>query len=482
MTPLVLTALICAAAPASGTASVTPSTASDMESTKRVESDSAGELEQIHYNLDNGLEVILAPDPRRRVAAVNVWYHVGADHEAKGQKGIAHLSEHLMFEGSANVATGDHVRHLRTIGVDALNAHTGRHRTRYLTSLSPEGLETLLWLEADRMGFLLEGLGSASFERERAVVIRELRERVDLAAYGLAEARLWRELFPAGHPYHTRIEGIADDLKALEFEDVREFIRTWYGPSNATIVVTGRFDPAQVRLLIDKYFSSLPAMEHPGPPSIEASELTSRVIVDHSEPVGSRAAVVVGWHAPAAGDDEAVLARVTAELLGSGGDGLMQKRLVRDLGLAARVSISLNEQAAQSVLRIRAVARPGVDAKDLLEAIDAVVADIEAGDVKPREVARARRRLSIRGAAAVDGALGLVEVAERVHRRQRGLAPASCVPAEALGTDAVAAFARNWLAPERSAVVLAKPAARHAGDGGAGAPSRSQIKAGENHD
>ncbi len=410
------------------------------------------------YRLDNGLEVVLAPDPSAHAAAVNIWYHVGSDHEPKEQRGIAHLAEHLMFEGSANVPPGAHVRHLRDLGVDALNAHTGRHRTRYLTTVAPEGLETVLWLEADRMGFLLEGLAEAPFQRERSVVIRELRERIDFAPYGLAEARLWQSLFPSDHPYHHRIEGVQAHLQAIDFEDARSFISRWYGPSNATLVITGRFDPVHVRELIDRYFGPLEGRAHPSPPTAPRARSARRTVVRHEEPVALRPAVLVGWHAPGGGSNEAVLMQVAAELLGAGGSGgLLRKRLVEDLSLAARVHVRLSEQERESVLRVRAIARPGVEPRELLGAIDQLMQELGRGEMAETDLARARQRLMTRRARALDGAGGLIEAAERIHRSRRGLSPAECVAEQELGARALATFVGEWLDPSRAAVILAVP-------------------------
>ena len=429
--------------------------ASSSESSGRRDSLDPGVL---RYRLSNGLDVILAPDPRRSSAAVNVWYHVGADHEPKGQKGIAHLAEHLMFEGSAHVGRGEHVRHLRQIGVDLLNAHTGRHRTRYLTAVLPRGLETVLWLEADRMGFLLQGLTKEAFERERAVVIRELRERVDLAPYGLARARLWQELFPATHPYHHRIEGVARDLRELEFEDVRRFIRRWYSPSNATLVVVGSFDPTEVRKMIDRYFGTLPSKSVSSQPRVSKERLESRTVVRHHEPVARRSAVLLGWHAPPAGSKEAVIAAVTSEILASDGQsGALHDRLVKELRLASRVRVILSEQRAQSVFYIQAVARRGVDEASLLAAIDETLIELGRGALDEQEANRALRRFSTRRAALLDGSRGLPEIAERIHQRSRGLLPPSCISPEDLGAEEITRFIRESLDPRKSVAILAIP-------------------------
>jgi zinc protease len=437
VTALVLTALLCSASPEAAEAVAAPAPE--------------------HYRLGNGLEVILAPDPRRTRAAVNVWYHVGADHEPEDRRGLAHLVEHLMFEGSTHVGRGGHVAHLRAVGADALNAHTGRHRTRYLTTVLPEGLETVLWLEADRMGFLLGGLTAAAFERERAVVLRERSERVDLSAYGQADAKLWQNLFPPGHPHHTRIEGRAVDLQATTFEDARRFIHRWYGPNNATLVITGRFDPAEARALVDRYFAPLEGRRHPRRPAIRPVRRRSPVVVEHREPVGRRPAVVMGWHGPAMGRPEAVVGAVVAELLGGGASGLLHRRLVRELGLAERVHVRFSEQAAQSVLRIRVVARPGADLDAVQAAVDELLGTLRDGDVDAAALGRARRRWMTRQAASLDGAHGLVEAAERIHRQARGLAPTDCVDAGSIDAEAVADYVRAYLPARRRALVVAVP-------------------------
>jgi zinc protease len=210
------------------------------------------------YTLPNGLEVILHPDHRLPVVAVNIWYHVGPAKETAGRTGFAHLFEHMMFQGSGHVPADQHFRLLEGAGASNVNGHTDFDRTNYLEDLPSNRLALALWLESDRMGFLLDRLDQSMLSNQQDVVRNERRQSVENAPYGLAEEEIYHRMFPAGHPYYASVIGSHADIQAAKLEDVRDFFKSYYTPNNATLVVAGDIDPDSTKALITKYFATLP--------------------------------------------------------------------------------------------------------------------------------------------------------------------------------------------------------------------------------
>ncbi len=209
------------------------------------------------YKLDNGLEVILSEDHRLPIVALNLWYHVGPANERPGRTGFAHLFEHMMFQGSRHVG-GQPIKVLETAGATQINGTTGFDRTNYFETLPADQLELGLWFESDRMAFLLDTLTARNLANQRDVVRNERRQGEN-APYKLVQEELFRQLFPAGHPYHASIIGSHADIEAVRLEDVREFCRQYYAPNNASLALVGDFDSAEARRLIEKYFGPIPA-------------------------------------------------------------------------------------------------------------------------------------------------------------------------------------------------------------------------------
>ncbi len=209
------------------------------------------------YTLANGLEVILSEDHRLPIVAVNIWYHVGPANERPGLTGFAHLFEHMMFQGSKHVGENQ-IKFLQAAGATDINGTTGYDRTNYFETMPAEKLELALWLESDRMAFLLETLTARNLANQRDVVRNERREREN-APYNLVEEEIYRQLFPEGHPYHASIIGSHADIESASLQDVRDFCRQFYVPNNASLALVGDFDPAVAKCLVEKYFGSIAA-------------------------------------------------------------------------------------------------------------------------------------------------------------------------------------------------------------------------------
>jgi zinc protease len=210
------------------------------------------------YTLANGLEVILHPDHRTPVVSVNIWYHVGSKDEPAGKNGFAHLFEHVMFQGSRNVGEDLFFKYLERAGASERNGSTSTDRTNYFETVPTGALPLALWLESDRMGFLLDHVNQETFASQREVVKNERRQNYENAPYGLVRQFVSAAVFPPSHPYHLLTIGTPEDLDAASLDDVKAFFKTFYVPNNATLVVAGDIDPAATKELVSKYFATLP--------------------------------------------------------------------------------------------------------------------------------------------------------------------------------------------------------------------------------
>ena len=197
------------------------------------------------YTLPNGLEVILSQNRRVPSVAVNLWYHVGPANEDPGRTGFAHLFEHMMFQGSKHVPADGHIQLLEGAGATGLNGTTDYDRTNYFETVPSSQLPLALWLESDRMGYLLEKVDQASLSNQQDVVRNERRQSVENEPYGLAYESLIQLLFPKGHPYHANVIGSHEDIQAAKLEDVTRFFRQFYAANNATMALVGDFDGAE---------------------------------------------------------------------------------------------------------------------------------------------------------------------------------------------------------------------------------------------
>ena len=208
------------------------------------------------YTLPNGLTVILSPDHTTPTVAVNIWYHAGSKNELPGRTGFAHLFEHVMFTGSGHIPYGLHDKLTEGVG-GGNNGTTSNDRTTYFESVPSNYLETALWLEADRMGFLLDTLDIAKLNAQRDIVKNERRQGVDNQPYGRVDEILAEATYPPSHPYSWDVIGSMADLSAASEEDVKSFFRVYYAPNNAILAVVGDFDPADARRWVERYFGDL---------------------------------------------------------------------------------------------------------------------------------------------------------------------------------------------------------------------------------
>ena len=289
------------------------------------------------YRLKNGLDVILLEDHRLPLVAVNIWYHVGPANERPGLTGFAHLFEHMMFEGSKHVGEKAHFRYLEAAGASDINGTTDFDRTNYFETLPSNQLELALWLESDRMGFLLDKLDDRKLENQRDVVRNERRQSIESAPYGLVQEELFHQLFPEDHPYYASVIGSHADIEAARLADVREFFRLYYAPNNASLAIVGDIDPDETRALVEKYFGPIPA----GKPVPQAAIATPPITSERRAIVGDQVElprVYMAWITDpifTQGDAECDL---IARILGGGKSSRLYKSLVYEKRIAQDVA------------------------------------------------------------------------------------------------------------------------------------------------
>ncbi|NMO20314.1 insulinase family protein [Pyxidicoccus fallax] len=417
------------------------------------------------YTLPNGLEVILSVDRKLPVVAVNIWYHVGAYHEQPGRTGFAHLFEHMMFQGSKNVADDVHISMLEQIGGTDLNGTTNFDRTNYFETVPSNHLETALWLESDRMGFLLDALTAEKLDNQREVVKNERRQGVETAPYGLAREKAWHALFPLPHPYHGDVIGSMEDLNAATLDDVKSFFRTWYSPSNATLTIVGDFDVEKTKALVQKYFGTLPGTPKPATPQVQPVKLTAPVVIRHEERVAQLPLLTIQWHSPAYLQEGDATADVLATALATGRASRLYRRLVLEKQLAQSVEATQQSQGAQSVFGIQVVARPGVSTDTLLKEVDAVLEEVRRNGVTAEEIQRARTRFDTRmlaGLQAVGGFGGKADVLQSYNHfvGDPNYIAKDLARYETVTPQAVKQFARDMLPNNARVILHAVPPAR----------------------
>src|SRR3954463_11338928 len=289
----------------------------------------SGGLKATEHRLANGLRVVLSEDHLTPVAAVCLWYDVGSRHEVGGRTGLAHLFEHLMFQGSASVKGNGHFELVQAAG-GSLNGTTSFERTNYFETMPAHQLELALWLEADRMGSLLAALDQESLDNQREVVKNERRQRYDNVPYGTAFERLTALAYPDGHPYHHTPIGSMADLDAASLQDAQEFFRTYYAPNNAVLAVVGDIDPEQTLAWIEKYFGSLKSHDaKPRPRDGSLPETIGEQLREVVEEEVPARALMAAYRLPHDGTRACDAADLALPVLGGGESSRLYNRLVR---------------------------------------------------------------------------------------------------------------------------------------------------------
>jgi zinc protease len=419
------------------------------------------------YTLDNGLRVVLSQDGTLPVTAVNLWYGVGSRNERPGRTGLAHLFEHMMFQGSQNVPDTGHITHLQRVG-GSVNGSTWLDRTNYYCTVPANRLELALWLESDRMGFFLPALTQEKLDNQREVVKNERRQRVDNQPYGDWDERIQRLLYPPDHPYHHSVIGSMDDLDAATLDDVGDFFRTYYAPNNAVLTLCGDFDHDEARRLVERYFGPIPhgppVPPLPGRATVDPVPLPAMVRDEVAGAVGL-ARVYLAWRVPPYGTQDFYAVDLLTELLAGGKSARLYRRLVRERRIARSVStFAFPVVTGAAMLVARGDVPPGGDAAAVEDALLEEIAAIGVEGPGEAEMERALTGLETRQV------LQLQQVAERADQISMlallfddpGLINTELDRYRAVTPDDVRRMVGEYLRPDRRAALVYRPVALEA--------------------
>jgi predicted Zn-dependent peptidase len=416
-------------------------------------------IDFVRHTLGNGLRVILAPDPSLPVVAVNLWYGVGSRNEKSGKTGFAHLFEHMMFQGSQNVPKGAHFELVERAG-GTLNASTWFDRTNYYETLPSHQLDLALWLEADRMGWLLPSMTQEKLDNQRDVVRNERRERYDNQPYGDWDERLLEMVFPNDHPSHHSVIGSMEDLARADLSDVADFFSTFYGPNNAVLTLTGDFEVADGLDRIERYFGEIPSSPAipaiPGRVDVEpliGGEVRQEVRAEVPLP-----RIYFGARIPPVTSPEFHSVELAVALLAEGRASRLYRRLVRERRVAKDAGgYAYPLCTGHSLLLFRATGFPGADPAILEGALAEEVQGL--ADIDSSELERVVTQ------AETEFALGLEQLASRadllsMHEMTFGDAAHLAGEMERIRSVTPAQirdFAANYLVPENRAVLTYLP-------------------------
>jgi predicted Zn-dependent peptidase len=407
------------------------------------------------YTLANGLEVVLNPDPRLPIVALRLVYRVGSKDDPPHRQGFAHLFEHLMFQGSRHVAEDMFFQHLERVGAPYIQGETRIENTVYSETVPSSQLELALWLESDRMAFLLDHVNAGSLETQRRVVENELREKFDNTPYGRVGTFIEARLFPAPHPYHGRSLA-SDGLEGTTLEDVRTFWQAHYRPNNATLYLSGDLRVPDAREQIEKYFGPIvPGRLARAASVTSAPDLApgSRLDIEAAVPLGM---VIMSWVTPPFGAQEDAELDVIGDILEQ---GQLTWNLLEAEELATRVRAGQGSQKLASVFQIAVTIRPGVDPARVIEVVDKELASIRTRWLQPSFI----RAMSFRT---------LVELAlvhEEPTRRVAQMADEAFLTGdpnyieknvaryEAVNAESLMNTAKIFLAPERRLLTVVTP-------------------------
>jgi zinc protease len=410
--------------------------------------------------LGNGLRVIYSEDHVAPLVAVNLWYHVGSANEREGRTGFAHLFEHMLFQGSANVAANEHFELVQRAG-GTLNGSTWLDRTNYFETVPSNQLAIALWLEADRMGRLLPAMTQQKLDTQRDVVKNERRWSVDNQPYGTWWEKLPALTFPPTHPYHHSLIGSMEHLSEASLDDVAEFFATWYTPDNAVLTIAGDFEPAEARALVAQYFGEIP--RNPSPPARPDFSVPPRFAHALREEVEDDVQLpraIVAMRIPPSGSDAWYAASVASAILGMRKGSRLYRRLVRELQVAADASAyTFDLTKGADLLIVDATANGDVSSDRLELAVHDALDELARDGVTDAELARAQALIETDFVSSLQSA---ADRADTLSRFATYFGDASLVNAQparyrAVTSAQVTAFVRDWCTADNRATLLYVP-------------------------
>lgn len=359
------------------------------------------------YKLSNGLTVILSEDHTTPTVAVDVWYHVGSKNEMPGRTGFAHLFEHVMFTGSGHVPYGLHDKLTEGVG-GGNNGSTSNDRTNYYETIPSNYLETALWLESDRMGFLLDKLDIAKLNAQRDVVKNERRQSYDNQPYGRVSEILAAAMYPKGHPYSWPVIGSMADLSAASEEDVKAFFRLYYAPNNATLAIVGDFDPKQAKAWIQKYFADLPQGKPVERPTVPLGKLdaSKRLVYEDRVQVPR---LYIQWPTVGSKHDDSYALALMGQILTGSRTARLTKALVYDSQKASQVFSFQNSAENVGVYQVTVIPRPEATLTELEIAADQVLQKFISEGPTAEELQKAKSGLELNFLRGLESNLGKAE-------------------------------------------------------------------------
>ena len=340
------------------------------------------------YRLANGIEIILFQNRNLPSVAINIWYRVGSSNEVNGKTGLAHLFEHMMFQGSKNVPKEMHFRYIQEAG-GSLNASTSFDRTNYFEKLPSNDLELALWLESDRMGLFLDALDQVKLDNQKSVVLNERLERYDNQPYGLAWEKLLANLYPQNHPYSWPTIGYYKDIESYTLEDVRNFFRQYYSPLNSTIVVAGNFEIAEFKSLIEKYFGEFKNGEKPIALKSNPAELSETKFVTFEDKVNLER-IYLAWHTQNAFDEDDAALDILSDIFSGSKNARLTRKLVYELQIAQDINSMQFSGKYGGHFMIVATAKPGKSLDEIKKIIFDEVSLLINKNINPMELQRSK--------------------------------------------------------------------------------------------
>lgn len=339
------------------------------------------------YRLSNGLEVILCQDNSLPIVSVNLWYKVGSANESQGKTGFAHLFEHMMFQGSENVEKEMHFKHIQEAG-GSLNGSTSLDKTNYFETLPSNNLELALWLESDRMGFMLPGLTQEKLDNQKSVVMNERRQRYDNQPYGRAWEILFSNLFPKDHPYHWPTIGWMEDIEKFELDDVKNFFRKYYSPSNASLAIGGDIDFEHAKNAVDKFFADIPKGNSIPKVNIPGFTFNDTKQIFHEDNI-QLPRLYLAWHSDKIyGENDSAL-DILSDILATSKNSRLHKSLVHEKELAQDVSSFQYSGKYAGMFFVVATAKPGINLYSLREEIFKEIKKVDENGITGEELIRA---------------------------------------------------------------------------------------------
>lgn len=423
------------------------------------------EIQYEKYQLQNGLTVILSPDHRLPQVAVDIWYHVGAANQTPGKSGFAHLFEHMMFSGAKHIGPQP-FRILESIGTVAgsmANGTTSNDRTNYFEVVASNELPTALWIESDRMGYLLDTLDADKLAIQRKVVSNERRQSYETRPYGTSQLRLCDLLYPAPHPYYDCVIGTLADINGASIDDLKAFFHQFYSPTNASLAIVGDFDPAVVKPLVEKYFGSLPAGPKVARPNVPQPMLEKAIQETVQDKVANVPKLIMAWNGVKPFSPDEAAGDVLSYVLGGSKTSRLYKNLVMGKQVATDVNAFNLTLGLGGYFQVDVTAKQGHTLKEIQPLTQKLIDEVKAKGITQTELDRAKRNIVadfLRGVERIGGFGGKADLLNRYEMwlGDPGYLPKDIARYQAVTLEQVQAFAQKYLPDDKRLVLDVVPA------------------------